>query len=167
MLPDQVLLTNLLTDLPEMTIPTDSVDKELGEKPRRWDIKFIQDFMATFGLLSSMFDYLRFGVLLFLLHAQPVLFRTAWFVESVLSASLIVLVIRTRKPFLKSTPSKYLFAATMLIALATIALPSTPLSKFFEFRPLPIWLLLTIAMIVVLYVIAAEITKALFYRKRD
>jgi Mg2+-importing ATPase len=167
MLPVQVLLMNLLTDFPEMTIPTDSVDKELTEKPRRWDIKFIRDFMATFGLLSSVFDYLTFGVLLFLLHAQPPLFRTTWFVESVLSASLIVLVVRTRRSFLRSTPSKYLLIATMLMALVTIALPFTSLGKLFEFRPLPIWLLLTIAMIVMLYLIAAEITKALFYRKRD
>ena len=167
MLPVQVLLMNLLTDFPEMTIPTDSVDKELTEKPRRWDMKFIRDFMATFGLLSSVFDYLTFGVLLFLLHAQPLFFRTAWFVESVLSASLIVLVVRTRRSFLRSTPSKYLLIATMLMALVTIALPFTSLGMLFEFRPLPIWLLLTIAMIVMLYVIAAEITKAFFYRKRD
>jgi Mg2+-importing ATPase len=167
MLPVQVLVMNLLTDFPEMSIPTDSVDKELTEKPRRWDIKFIRDFMATFGLLSSVFDYLTFGVLLFLLHAQPPLFRTTWFVESVLSASLIVLVVRTRRSFLRSTPSKYLLIATMLMALVTIALPFTSLGKLFEFRPLPTWLLLTIAMIVVIYVVAAEITKALFYRKRD
>jgi len=101
------------------------------------------------------------------LHAQPPLFRTTWFVESVLSASLIVLVVRTRRSFLRSTPSKYLLIATMLMALVTIALPFTSLGKLFEFRPLPTWLLLTIAMIVVIYVVAAEITKALFYRKRD
>jgi P-type Mg2+ transporter len=167
MLPVQVLLTNLLTDFPEMTIPTDSVDPELTRKPRRWDIKFIQHFMAAFGLLSSVFDYLTFAVLLFLLHAQPELFRTSWFVESVLSASLIVLVVRTRRSFLRSTPSKYLLVVTLLIALVTIALPFTPLGRLFEFRPLPIWLLLTIAMIVLLYAVTAEITKALFYRKRD
>jgi Mg2+-importing ATPase len=88
-------------------------------------------------------------------------------VESVLSASLIVLVVRTNRSFLRSTPSKYLLIATMLMALVTIALPFTSLGKLFEFRPLPTWLLLTIAMIVLIYVVAAEITKALFYRKRD
>src|SRR5690606_38520347 len=93
LLPGQILLTNLLTDFPEMTIATDSVDAEIIEKPRRWDIKFIRRFMSRFGLLSSVFDYLTFGALILLLNATVDLFRTGWFVESVVSASTIVLVI--------------------------------------------------------------------------
>jgi len=88
-----------MTDFPEMTIATDSVDEEMVNYPRRWDIKAIRKFMITFGILSSLFDYLTFGALLFMLHASQVQFRTGWFVESVVSASLIVLVIRSRKPF--------------------------------------------------------------------
>jgi Mg2+-importing ATPase len=104
LLPKQILLTNLLTDFPEMAIAADNVDKELVESPRRWNMKFIRNFMMTFGLLSSIFDYLTFGVLLFILHASPEEFRTGWFAESVLSASLVVLVIRTRGPlFQKQT----------------------------------------------------------------
>jgi P-type Mg2+ transporter len=106
LLPKQVLLTNLMTDFPEMTIATDRVDPEMVAYPRRWDIKAIREFMITFGLVSSVFDYLTFGVLLFLLHATPDQFRTGWFLESVASASLIVLVIRSRKPFFKSRPSR-------------------------------------------------------------
>ena len=102
LLPKQILLTNLMTDFPEMTIATDSVDKEMIEYPRRWNIKAIRKFMITFGIISSVFDYLTFGVLLFILHAGEVQFRTAWFVESVASASLIVLVIRSRRPFFRS-----------------------------------------------------------------
>jgi Mg2+-importing ATPase len=99
LLPKQILLTNLLTDFPEMTIATDRVDRELVEKPRRWNIQFIRNFMLTFGLLSSVFDYLTFGVLLLILQATTDQFRTGWFLESVISASVTVLVIRTRKPF--------------------------------------------------------------------
>ncbi|MCM3902200.1 MAG: magnesium-translocating P-type ATPase, partial [Pyrinomonadaceae bacterium] len=125
LLPKQILLTNLLTDFPEMTIATDRVDDEMVDYPRRWDIQAIRKFMITFGLVSSVFDYLTFGVLLLILHATQDQFRTAWFLESVVSASLIVLVIRTRKPFFKSRPSKYLFMATLLVVIVTVILPST------------------------------------------
>jgi Mg2+-importing ATPase len=165
LLPKQILLTNLFTDFPEMTIATDNVDSEVTEKPRRWNINFIRKFMMTFGLLSSVFDYLTFGVLLLVLHASMGQFRTGWFVESVVSASLIVLVIRSRKPFFKSTPSKYLLGATLLIVVFTFILPFTPLGHIFGFQSLPIWLLLVIAVIVALYVIAAELAKRVFYRR--
>ena len=134
LLPTQILLTNLLTDFPEMTIATDSVDPELTAQPRRWDIHFIRKFMIVFGLLSSIFDYLTFGVLLWLLRASPEQFRTGWFQESVISASLIVLVIRTRRPFYQSRPGKYLFAATLVIIGLTMLLPYTPLAPMFAFE---------------------------------
>ena len=165
LLPKQILLTNLMTDFPEMTIATDRVDSEMVDHPRRWDIKAIRRFMFTFGLVSSVFDYLTFGVLLFILHATKDQFRTGWFLESVVSASLIVLVIRSRKPFFKSRPAKYLSMATLLTVVATVVLPFTPLGGIFEFSPLPISFLLLIAIIVVLYIIAAEIVKAAFYKK--
>ncbi|MBX6365637.1 MAG: magnesium-translocating P-type ATPase, partial [Gemmatimonadetes bacterium] len=104
LLPTQILLMNLLTDLPEMTIATDTVDAELVEAPRRWDVPFIRRFMLTFGALSSVFDYLTFAALLLAGAAIPG-FRTAWFVESVASAAVIVLVIRTRRPAFRSRPS--------------------------------------------------------------
>jgi Mg2+-importing ATPase len=163
MLPKQILLTNLTTDLPEMTIATDNVDHEMIEKPRRWNVKFIRNFMVTFGVLSSVFDFLTFGVLLFMLHATEGQFRTGWFVESVISASLIVLVIRSRKAFFKSTPSRYLLTATMLIVGATILLPFTGLGKLFGFGPLPLSFLAAMAIIVVLYIVAAEAAKRVFY----
>jgi Mg2+-importing ATPase len=165
MLPSQILLTNLLTDFPEMTIATDRVDPELVEKPRRWDIKFIRNFMMTFGPVSSIFDFLTFAVLLFVLHAQPDSFRTGWFLESVISASVIVLVIRTRRPFYRSRPGKYLLAATLLIAAVTLILPFTRLGGLFKFRPLPAPFFIALGAIVVLYIIAAEIAKRVFYKK--
>jgi Mg2+-importing ATPase len=165
LLPKQILLTNLLTDFPEMTIATDSVDRELVEKPRRWNIQFIRNFMLTFGILSSVFDYLTFGVLLLILHATTDQFRTGWFLESVISASVTVLVIRTRKSFFRSKPGKYLLIATLLIVVVTVVFPFTPLAELLGFRPLPMTMLLVIGMIVVLYILAAEIAKRFFYKR--
>lgn len=165
LLPTQILLTNLMTDVPEMTISTDSVDRELTDKPRRWDLRFMRDFMVTFGLLSSVFDYLTFGVLLVLLKASPTEFRTGWFIESVLSASMVVLVIRTRRSVLKSRPSRPLALATGGMALATLALPLTPLGTLFKFAPLPLAFYPALAGILLTYVLAAEWVKALFYRR--
>jgi Mg2+-importing ATPase len=148
-----------------MTIATDRVDDEMVAYPRRWDIKAIRKFMITFGLVSSVFDYLTFGVLMFVLQATPDQFRTGWFLESVVSASLIVLVIRSRRPFFKSRPSKYLSMATLLVVMVTLIFPFTPLGRLFGFGQIPISFLLILAIIIALYLIAAEITKALFFRK--
>jgi Mg2+-importing ATPase len=165
LLPKQILLTNLLTDFPEMTIATDRVDSEMVDHPRRWDIKAIRQFMIIFGIVSSVFDYLTFGVLLLLLHATQDQFRTGWFVESVVSASLIVLVIRSRKPFFRSTPGKYLLIATLSIVGVTLILPFTPLAGLFGFTQLPVLFLLLIGVIIVAYIITAEIAKTIFYEK--
>ncbi|TRZ70273.1 MAG: magnesium-translocating P-type ATPase [Nitrosopumilaceae archaeon] len=164
LLPKQILLTNLLTDFPEMTIATDNVDRELVSKPRKWDIKFIQKFMITFGILSSVFDFLTFAALL-ILGATVEQFRTGWFLESVISASLIVLVVRTRQPFFKSKPGRYLSTATLVIICVTILIPFTKLSEIFGFGTLPLSLLLVVGVIVAGYVISAEIAKKIFYRK--
>src|SRR5512147_1306434 len=139
--------------------------RELVERPRRWNTQFIRNFMLTFGILSSVFDYLTFGVLLFILHATTDQFRTGWFIESVISASVTVLVIRTRKPFFRSRPGKYLLMATLLIVGVTILFPFTPLAELLGFQPLPVTTLLVIGMIVVLYMIAAEIAKRFFYKR--
>ncbi len=163
LLPKQILLTNLLTDFPEMTIATDSVDREMVERPRRWNIREIRKFMVTFGILSSAFDYLTFALLLLVLRAAPEQFRTGWFLESVVSASLIVLVIRTRKPFFLSRPGKHLAAATLLVAGATLLLPFTPVGVPFEFRPLPPYILVLIGAVVALYIFSTEIAKRVFY----
>jgi len=164
LLPAQILLTNLMTDFPEMTIAADRVDAEMVDHPRRWDIHAIRKFMVTFGLVSSVFDFLTFGVLLLILHASKEQFRTGWFLESIASASLIVLVIRSRKPFFRSRPSKYLLLATLTTVLATLVLPYTPLGPLFGFAQVPISFLLLIALIVALYVISTELVKLVFYR---
>lgn len=166
LLPKQILLTNLLTDFPEMTISTDTVDHELTEVPRRWDIKFIRHFMIVFGLLSSVFDYATFGVLLFVLHATTVQFRTGWFMESVISAAFIVLVIRTRKPFYKSRPGRLLILTTILVGIVVVILPYTPLAGIFGFAPISPLFILAVAGIMILYVGSAEVVKKVFYGRR-
>ena len=167
LLPKQILLTNLLTDFPEMTIATDRVDQINIQSPQRWDLSFIKRFMIIFGLLSSVFDYLTFGVLLYIFRANERFFQTGWFVESVISATLIVLVVRTRLPFFKSLPGKYLAMATVLVLLLVLLLPLTPLAVWFGFTRLPLayygWMLL----IIVLYLGSAELAKRWFYRKMN
>ena len=165
LLPTQILLMNLLTDFPEMTIATDTVDREMIEKPRRWDIGFIRKFMMVFGLTSSVFDYLTFGVLLLILPGKIEQFRTRWFVESVISAFMIVLVIRSRKPFFRSRPGKYLLATTLLIVGLTLCFPLIPFAAPFGFKPLPISVILIIGAIVGLYILAAETIKKIFYKR--
>jgi Mg2+-importing ATPase len=164
LLPKQILMTNLLTDFPEMTIATDNVDDEMVNYPRRWDIKAIRKFMITFGVVSSLFDYLTFGLLLYVLHASQIQFRTAWFVESVVSATFIVLVIRSRKPFFRSQPGKYLLISTMTIIAVTLIVPLTPMGTLFGFTPLPVNYFLLIGLIILFYVLTAELAKKIFYR---
>ncbi len=167
LLPKQILLTNLMTDFPEMTIATDTVDVEMVNRPRRWDIAFIRKFMFTFGLVSSVFDYLTFGVLLLLLHATPEQFRTGWFMESVVSAAIIVLVIRSRRPFYKSRPGNQLLVATIAVVMAALILPFTPLGRIFGLVSLPLSFLLILALITILYIFMAEVVKKVFYRRMN
>ena len=163
LLPKQILLTNLLTDIPEMTIATDSVDPELIDRPRRWDIAFIRKFMLTFGLVSSVFDYLTFGALLWILDASPEQFRTGWFIESVISASAIVLVIRTRRPFFSSTPGRALTLATLAVAAITLLLPVLPIAAPLGLTPMPLSFLFLLAAILAGYILTAELAKKYFY----
>ncbi len=164
LLPKQILLTNLLTDFPEMAIATDRVDKINIQSPQNWDLAFIRRFMIIFGLLSSVFDYLTFGVLLYVFHAKEKAFQTGWFIESVISATLIVLVVRTRLPFFKSLPGKYLSIATVAILLLILALPITPMAAWFGFIHMPLTFYAWMAAIVIFYIIAAELAKRWFYK---
>lgn len=164
LLPKQVLLTNLMTDFPEMTIATDSVDSESIKRPHRWDITFIRKFMLIFGLVSSIFDYITFGVLMYIVKASDVQFRTGWFTESVISAALIVLVIRSRRPFMKSRPSRQLTIATIVVAAATLILPYTPLAGLLEVVPLSANVYVYLFIIITIYIITTEFIKKIFYK---
>ncbi|MBS1660926.1 MAG: HAD-IC family P-type ATPase, partial [Bacteroidetes bacterium] len=166
LLPKQVLLTNLLTDIPEMTIATDTVDAAMIDQPRRIDLKFIGRFMIIFGIVSSLFDYATFTLLQYWLKATPAQFRTGWFLESVVSASLIVLVVRTSQPFYRNRPGKYLLSSTIVIILFTLTLPQLPIAAMLGFVPLPPKFYAAITTIIALYVAAAETAKRFFYSKR-
>ena len=164
LLPKQILFMNLLTDLPEMTIATDSVDDDWISQPRRWNLNFIKKFMVVFGLISSIFDYLTFGVLLTLLHSNEAQFQTGWFLESVISASFVVLIVRTRNSVFKSRPSPYLLGATLLTMLVTIYLPYSPFAHLFGFEPFSLVFFGAMIGMVILYGITAEIAKKIFYK---
>lgn len=164
LLPKQILLLNLLTDLPEMAIATDRVDEEWTRRPRRWNIAFIRRFMTVFGLLSSVFDFLTFAALLRIFHVAAPQFRSAWFVGSVISAALILLVIRARCPVFQSRPSSPLLWATAVVGAVATLLPFTPAAAALELAPLPGAILAFLLGNAALYAVAAEATKRWFYR---
>jgi len=165
MLPKQILLINFLTDLPEMTIATDNVDDVFVERPHRMDIGFIRRFMLIFGPLSSVFDYATFAMLMWVMKANKQTFHTGWFVESVLSAGVVVFAVRTRLPFIHSKPSRAMLAMTAFVVIVTLYLPYSPLAGLLGFVPLSLPFLLVIFGIVALYFLAAELTKRWFYRQ--
>ncbi|HEY0993949.1 MAG TPA: magnesium-translocating P-type ATPase [Kofleriaceae bacterium] len=166
LLAGQILLNNFLSDIPAIGIADDSVDAELIDRPRRWDIRFIGQFMLEFGLVSSAFDVLTFGVLLYGFAAAPELFRTGWFVESLLTELVIALVVRTRRPAYRSRPGTILLGTTVALIALSFAIPYLPYAGVLGFVPLPASLLGLLAAITVLYVAAAELTKRWFYRAR-
>ena len=139
MLPTQILLNNLLYDVSEMTIPTDNVDEELLARPAQWDIGLIRRFMAFFGPISSVYDFLTFAVMLRVFDAGPSLFQSGWFVESLTTQTLVIFVIRTRRvPFFKSRPSQPLLIATLGCAALGVAIPYIPpIAHLLGFEPLP------------------------------
>jgi P-type Mg2+ transporter len=165
LLAKQILLNNFMSDFPAFGIASDRVDEDQVLRPHRWSIRFIRNFMIAFGLTSSVFDYLTFGVLLFIARAAPVEFRTGWFIESLLTELVIALVVRTRRPFFRSRPGTMLATATLVVALLTLVVPYLPFSDLLGFTPLPAWMMLTLVGITALYVAAAEGMKRLFYAR--
>jgi Mg2+-importing ATPase len=164
LLASQILLNNFLSDIPAIGLADDSVDRELVERPERWSIRWIGRFMVEFGILSSVFDILMFAVLLGVFRAAPELFRTGWFVESLLTELVIALVVRTRRPFFRSTPSRLLLVSTVALIVLTFLIPYVPFADFLGFVPLPGSLLIMVCAIAGLYVLAAEATKHWFFR---
>ena len=136
MLPSQILLNNLLYNTGQLVIPTDRVDPEALARPAAWDMKFIRRFMSVFGPVSSIFDFLTFWVMLAVLHAGHVEFRTGWFVESIATQTLVIYVIRTRRvPFFKSRPSWPMLVVPTGAALVGAVLPYTGLAHLLGFTP--------------------------------
>jgi P-type Mg2+ transporter len=165
MLPSQILLNNLLYDTSQLAIPTDEVDPEQLARPTRWDVGFIRRFMIFFGPISSVFDFLTFGVMLWGFHAGPALFRSGWFVESLATQTLVIFAIRTRRiPFFRSRPSVPLLLAALGVVLAGAVLPFTRLAHVLGFQPLPGLFFLALTLMVISYLALIELGKRLFYR---
>ncbi|MCC6623805.1 MAG: magnesium-translocating P-type ATPase [Deltaproteobacteria bacterium] len=165
LLAGQVLLNNFLSDIPAIGIAGDRVDRELVERPRSWDLRFILRFMLQFGLVSSLFDLITFGALIGLFAAGAELFRTGWFVESLLTELVIALVVRTRGPFYRSRPGRFLLAGTLAVIVFALLVPYLPGADLFGFVPLPAGIVLFIVGLTALYVVATEALKARFYRQ--
>ncbi|NII11077.1 magnesium-translocating P-type ATPase [Oleiagrimonas sp. C23AA] len=164
LLASQILLNNLLSDIPAMGIAGDRVDTEWERRPHRWDIRLIRRFMVTFGLVSSVFDLLTFAALMTLAAGETRIFRTGWFTESLLTELCILLVIRTAQPFYRSRPGTFLLWSTVGVMVVTLVLPFLPGAGLFGFVPLPREVLMAIVAITALYVVTSEATKRIFYR---
>jgi Mg2+-importing ATPase len=162
MTPGQILLNNLIYDASQTAIPTDLVDPEVEARPARWDIRGIERFMVLFGPISSIFDFLTFGLLILVLGQDEKAFHTGWFIESLFTQILVVLVIRTRRsPFWHSRPSRTLLAAIVVALAAAVLVPVGPLGGLLGFAGLPpvFWILL--AAIVAAYLGLVEAVKRL------
>lgn len=181
MLPIQILLNNSLYDISQTVMTTDNVDPEYIERPKRWDISFIRRFMITLGPVSSLFDYITFFTMIFIFGVplgvtaagvpiatlmQQSQFQTAWFVESLCSQTLVVLIIRTRRtPFYKSRPSKYLIAMLLSVIAFALIVPYTPLGTVFGLTPPPPGFYLILVGILGIYAVLAELVKKWFYKR--
>lgn len=166
LLPKQILLINFITDFPSLVMAGDSVDHMMVSKPRRWDIRFIRNFMFTFGLISSVFDYLTFAVLLIGFTTRAEIFQSAWFIVSIITELMMLLVMRTRKPFYKSKPAPTLLFSSIGAMIFTILLPYSPLRNFINIAPVKLSILLILFAIAVFYIITTEFAKYIFYKKQ-
>ena len=161
----QILLNNFISDFPATTIATDRVDPEMVARPERWDIRSIRRSMIIFGAVSSLFDFITFGLLLWVFSASAELFRTGWFVESLLTELVIALVVRTRRPFYRSRPGRLLLVSTAGVTVLTFTLPYLPFAEALGFvTPTPA-LLASLVAITCLYVVATEGTKRVLNRR--
>jgi P-type Mg2+ transporter len=170
MLPIQLLSQNLLYDFSQLAIPFDRVDDEYLLKPRQWKIDDIRRFMLWFGPVSSVFDYVTFALMYFVLKANTPahqsLFQSAWFVEGLLSQTLIVHMIRTRRiPFIQSSPSLPLALATVSVMALGILIPFTPFAPSLGMVPLPPIFFLWLAGILLSYAALAQTVKTWFIRR--
>jgi Mg2+-importing ATPase len=165
MLPAQVLLNNFLYDSSQLSLSSDNVDEEDVKNPPALNMHFLQKYMLVFGAISSVFDFITFGLLFFVLRLQEGQFQTGWFLESIATQVFVVYVIRTKKiPFLQSMPSKFLMFNTVLIISAALLIPVSPLASIFGFKALNVKIILSIFLIVSTYLICTEFVKRAFYK---
>jgi P-type Mg2+ transporter len=167
MLPIQILLNNLMYSFAQLSIPVDNVDQIYVLTPQKLDTRFIRNFMIFFGPVSSIFDFLTFAVMIFIFHASPALFQTAWFVESLFTQTLVIFAIRTRTiPFYKSKPSNVLVFNIVAVLAIAIIIPFTFVGRFFSFVSLPVSFIVLLGGFIVVYLSLVELMKIWFYRPR-
>ena len=165
MLPTQILLNNLLYDVGQLTIPTDNVDETYLEKPQRWNISLIRNFMVFIGPISSIFDFLTFYVLLHFFHSSEAQFHTGWFVESLATQTLVLFVIRTSNNPFRSRPSNPLLATCLTVVAIGIYLPFSPLAGVLGFTRLPASYFVFVAVAAVVYLLLVNAAKGFLLRR--
>lgn len=166
LLPMQVLLTNFLTDFPALMIAADSVDNEQIETPHRWSINSIKKFMIFFGSISSIFDYVTFGVLLYIIRAHEVMFRSGWFVESVITEIIALLILRTSKSFIRGNINRWLLLLSVIVLVVTVGLVYLPgVNALLGLTPLPIDALMILFTLTLFYLFLNEFAKKMFFTK--
>ena len=165
MLPKQILLMNFITDFPFLTVASDNVDQEQLDRPGKWDLKFIRNYMVIFGIHSSLFDVLTFLTLFYILKVKESAFQTGWFIESILTELFILFIIRTHKNFFKSKPGKYLFILSIVGLVIALVLPYLPFASNIGLTPLPFVNIAAMLLIVALYIITADLLKVWFFKK--
>ena len=163
MLPSQILLNNFLYDLSQLTIPTDNVDPSYIIRPRKWDAGLVQRFMFGLGPISSLFDFLTFGIMLFAFHAGPQLFRAGWFIESLATQTLVILILRTAGNPFKSRPSTPLLLTVLGSIAVGLVVVLTPLGALIGFDPLPAGFFAALIVLVALYLPLVQVVKRRFY----
>ena len=162
LLPFQILLLNFLSDVPGMTIATDRVDSEQLQHSHHWDMGRVRRFMIMFGLISTIFDMMTFTVLRAVFHADAMLLRSGWFIESTFTELAVMLVLRTRRTWWRSRPSNGLLGASILVALTTVVLPYSPINTDLSLQSLPAGVLVSMIGITILYVLTTETFKKRF-----
>ncbi len=167
LLAGQILLINLLTDLPATTIATDSVDPGQLKRAQKWNIRLIRNYMIVFGLLSSVFDLTTFMVLRWGFHSEAAEFRSAWFLGSVLTEVGVLFVLRTRGPIYRSRPSKWVIVSSAAVAIVTVLIPYSPIASALKLVPIPLTLFGIILLITLGYLAATELTKRFFWHRRN
>ena len=165
LLPIQILLLNFLSDFPALMIAGDNADPEVLQSPRRWNIAFIRKFMLTFGLISSLFDLATFWILINIFHADETLFRSAWFIESTLTELVVMMVLRTQRPFWKSRPGRGLAISSALLAVVVVALPYLWIGPKLQLDGIPGSLLLTFVALIAFYAALNELVKRIVLKE--
>jgi P-type Mg2+ transporter len=166
MLPAQILLNNILYDLSQSVLPFDEVDESTLAVPQRWDTRELRNYMLTMGPLSSVFDFATFYLLLTIIHADQMLFQTGWFIESLATQTLVILVIRTRGNPLRSRPHPALWIAIAMTLIVALALPYSPFANALGFAHLPPLYYLLLIVLLVTYLVLAQAVKRAFYGSR-